>query len=118
MNPIGRWTTGASAATGTRAPYCPDDRSISSIGRMPSSRALVDADVHAAGQHGVAAREGVAERDGVEAGASVTEILEGHRLQGDRVGRALPGEGLHGLSSAMWGKVPRKAYSSPSRSAT
>ena len=38
MNPIS-WSCGpASGGTGTRAPYCPDDRSISSIGSIPASR--------------------------------------------------------------------------------
>ncbi len=35
------------------------------------------------------------ERLGEQAGAAVAEVLEAQRLQGDAVGHALPGEGLH-----------------------
>src|SRR4051812_35279082 len=55
----------------------------------------VDPDVHAAGEHPVAGLVAVEERLDVQPGASVAQLLEGHRLQCHAVGVALEGEGLH-----------------------
>ena len=57
--------------------------------------ALVDADLHAAAQPGVAALEAVDQRLGVQPGAAVAEVLERQGLQRDALRHALEGEGLH-----------------------
>src|SRR6188472_2058521 len=66
------------------------------IGQHPVDRGVpvVDADLHAAAQPGVATLEGVAEGERVQAGVTISEVLEGQRLQRDVVGHALPGERL------------------------
>src|SRR5262245_36400580 len=56
--------------------------------------ALVDADLHAAGEPRVATLEAVGQRRRVQAGAAVAEVLEPQRLQGDAVRVALVGERL------------------------
>src|SRR6185437_2516730 len=57
--------------------------------------ALVDADLHATAQPGVAALDAVDQGLGVQPGAAVAEVLERHGLQRDALRHALPGEGLH-----------------------
>src|SRR4051794_25258305 len=57
--------------------------------------ALVHSGLHAAAQPSVPCLEAVAQRDAVQTGAAVAELLEGHRLQRDRVRHALPGERLY-----------------------
>src|SRR3954471_12209622 len=56
---------------------------------------LVEPDLHAAAQPGVADLEAVAQRECFQAGPAVTEVGEGERLQGDAVGLVVVGEGLH-----------------------
>ena len=65
--------------------------------RVELGVALVDAGLHARGQPGVPALEAVHQRLGVQPGAAVAEILEPQRLEGDVIGHALEGEGLHDL---------------------
>src|SRR5215218_1736021 len=67
------------------------------VGEQPVQRGvpLVDAGLHATGQPGVTCLEAVDERLGVQPGPAVPEVLEPKRLQGDALGHALPGEGLH-----------------------
>src|SRR3954452_17479036 len=55
---------------------------------------LVDADVHAAGEKGVAALERVDQRGGGEPGATGSEVLQDELRQGDSLGEALEGEAL------------------------
>src|SRR5690606_9252624 len=54
--------------------------------------ALVDADRQAGGQHRVAQLHRREDADGGDPGPAALERLEGQCLEGDRVGRAVPGE--------------------------
>src|SRR6516165_7460816 len=56
---------------------------------------IADAGLHAAGQPGVPALEAVHKGLRAQPGAAAAEILEPQGLQGDAVGLALIGEGLH-----------------------
>src|SRR5690349_9091386 len=113
-----RWSMGSSQALGAVGITTPvvkptrSDRNFSrsvpvlyagsvssdrSVGEQPVELgvAVVHADLHAAGQPGVAALEAVDQRGGDQTGTAVAEVLEGERLERDALGRALEGEGLH-----------------------
>src|SRR5919112_2380180 len=71
--------------------------------------ALVDPDLHAAAQPGVAALDAVDQRLRVQPGAAVAEVLERQGLQRDALRHALPGEGLHDAVRADLVEAPVEA---------